>query len=203
MPFTAIGAGLLAIAGWIAKAAAAGALPVIGAWGAKKVLDSGKSKQKQLPKPGQPGNPYPAGTVQPGAEGDWFNGTPAKTEQLPRYTPEQQQYLNDTLKELTNNPANFQNIENDVLHQFKTKQEPAALEQLYGNPLESGSGQAYKFASTSGDLASILAAMRGEFAERREARQQNLALKPSFENLYFPREPGLGEQVAANATQYI
>lgn len=133
--------------------------------------------------------------------GNFFSGYNSYNEQLPRFTPEQQNALSMLLQQGAQN-ANFGGIENRAREQFANNTIPGLAERF--TALGSGGSQrssAFQGAlgSAASDLESQLGALRGQYG----MQQLGLGLQPSFENIYVPRQGGLAEGSAQGIGQLI
>lgn len=138
-------------------------------------------------------------TQNTGRQGDWWNGYQAQTQQLPRFTPEQQSAINQTLQRGLQN-TNFDALENLARKNFQTKTIPSIAERFtaFGNSGGQGSS-AFRSAlgSAGSNLDAQLQALRAQYG----LSQLQLGLKPTFENIYIPRQGGAAEGAAQGLGQ--
>ena len=151
----------------------------------------------------------------PGFFSSLFGGTPARQEQVPRFTPEQQGLLNSLLQQaqgrLQQQPRSTEDILAPVFAQgrkrFQEQTIPQLLEQFQaGGGLGSGRLQS-ALAGAAGNLESQFSALQSQAELGREGQQQQqlsqllgLSLQPQFETVERPREAGLLEHGAAGLT---
>lgn len=144
-------------------------------------------------------SPDKAGGIPNKQTGNLFTGYDAYNQQLPRFTPEQQNTLNMLLQQGGQN-ANFGGIENRAREQFSKNTIPGLAERF--TAMGSGGSQrssAFQGAlgSAGADLESQLAALRGQYG----MQQLGLGLQPSFENIYNKREGGIAQGAASGLGQ--
>lgn len=123
-----------------------------------------------------------------GGQGNPLTGYGSTTEQLPRFSPEQQSALSQLLQQGLSN-ADFSNIEKQARTQFQTQTVPSIAERFAG--LSSGPAGSSRFRGALGaagaGLEQNLAALRSQYG----LQQLGLGLQPTFENIYTPRSEGL------------
>lgn len=149
------------------------------------------------------------------AFGEFFTGTPARTEQFAKFTPQQQAAQNQILQQLLAllqqnvggqpNYTGFEPVEQRARTQFQSQTIPSLAERFTAM----GSGGSQRSSAFQGALGSAasgleqgLAALRAQYGLQQQGLQQNnLAnllrggFQPSFESSYFPRQPGFLENV--------
>ena len=142
---------------------------------------------------------------------DWLFGSSAKNEQVPRFTPEQQQALSQILSMglggLQNNKFDFGPIEDQAREGFQQKTIPGIAERftaLGGGQRSSAFPQILGQAGSG--LEKGLAAMKSQYGLQQQNQFQNLlglGLTPSFENLYHQRQPGFLENAGTQAASML
>lgn len=134
-----------------------------------------------------------------GLNGINFGGTPGHLEQFQRYTPEQQQVLQSLLQQGAQN-ADFGPIEAQARRNFSEVTVPSLAERftsLGGQGGQRSSAFAGTLGQAASGLESNLAALRSQYG----MQQLGLGLQPQFENAYFTRQPGLGEQLLGSGVE--
>ncbi len=120
--------------------------------------------------------------------GNFFTGYNAQTQQLPRFTPEQQQALSQLLSQGLSD-FNFPAIENAARSNFQSQTIPSIAERFAsmgsGNRGSSGYGAALGRAGAG--FEQQLAALKSQHG----LGLLGLGLTPSFENIYIPQTTGL------------
>lgn len=129
-----------------------------------------------------------------GGGGNFFTGYNASAQQLPRFTPEQQNILSALQQQ------GIQNLNPDFLEQ-RTKRQffqetiPTLAERF--TSMGAGSQGSSDFRGALGaagaDLSSQLAALRAQVG----AQQLGYGLQPQFENIYNPERQGLLQSAAS------
>lgn len=149
---------------------------------------------------GQPSQPQQPNQASPGAipgtggEGNWLTGYGAQTQQLPRFTPEQQSALNQLLQQGLGN-ADFGGIEKRELNRFNTETIPGLAERftaLGGG----GSQRSSAFQGALGSAGAQLGERLGALRSQHGLQQLGLGLTPSFENIYIPGREGAAGPIA-------
>ena len=148
---------------------------------------------------------------------DLLGGTPARTQQFQRLTQPQQQLQNQSIQQilsLLQNPRagsdqGFAPIEQQARNQFTTQTVPSLAERFtaMGGGQNSSAFQGALGNAASG-LEQGLAGLRSQYGMQQENMNQNrlssllgLAMQPSFENVYFPRQPGFLESAGSGLSQ--
>lgn len=134
---------------------------------------------------------------------EFFLGSPARTEQVQRFTPEQQQAY-ARLQQLgmqgleSGGTAGFEPIAAQERQEFQRKTIPSIAERfaaLGGGQQSSAFGQ--QLAQAGVDLDSRLAALKSQYGLQGMQNYQNIAnlgLTPQFESIYRPSTPsGIGQ----------
>jgi len=126
-------------------------------------------------------------------------GTESRTQQFQKYTPAQQNILNQLLSRgfsgLNNPTEGFDPIENRARTQFQTQTIPSLAERftaLGGNERGSSAFQGALGSAASG-LEEALAALRAQYGMQNRQlalSELGLGLTPQFENAYFRQQPG-------------
>ena len=139
---------------------------------------------------------------------NFLSGSPAQTQQLARFLPQQQQGLLQALDlglaGLQQNRFNFDPIAQVARTQFSTQTVPSILEQFTGAGGSRSSALQGALASAGSGLEQQLAAMRSNYGLQQQSQLLDLlrtGLTPSFENIYIPATGGFG-QAAAPALGY-
>ena len=148
-------------------------------------------------------------------QGSFFGGTPAQTQQFQRFTPQQQDALNQILGQATsglqtlNQPFDTSPIEQQARNQFKTDTIPSIAERF--TAMGSGprsSNYAPALAAAGSNLEQSLAALRANVGLQQRGQQQGflqnllgLGLTPQFENAYIPRQQGFAESAGGPLLQ--
>lgn len=126
-------------------------------------------------------------------------GYPAQTQQLPRFTPEQQSALNQLLSlgsaNIQKPYEGFAPIEQQARTQFQTQTIPSIAERFtaMGGAQKGSSAFQGVLGSAASGLESQLAALKSQYGlqQRQQGLQQlGLGLTPSFENIYQPQTTG-------------
>jgi hypothetical protein len=135
---------------------------------------------------------------------DMFNGTPARTEQLPLLSTSQQQLQNQSIQQLLNllqgkgGTEGFNPIEQRARNQFATQTVPSIAERFSALGGQGGQrSSAFKGAlgSAASGLESDLAAQRSMYGQNQLQNLLPFAGRSSFENIIHERQPGFGEQL--------
>jgi len=139
-----------------------------------------------------------ASTGQPQQGGGWdeyWNGRRGFNEQIPLYTPNTEQYREEVVNQLRNNPANFGPVREEEIRRFNQETAPRLAEQYFGSGAGTEFSGAYPEALGRGgaNLGRQLAADEQKFNAERESRLMNVAMQPSFTTVKNPREPGFKE----------
>lgn len=147
---------------------------------------------------------------------DFLFGKKAQIRQLPTFNPQQQQLQSQLLQylmqQLSQGPQDFQQgfepFENLARQNFEQRTVPSLAERF--TSMGSGGQRSSAFQAALGQagsgLESNLAALRSQYGLARQGQQQSqlanllqLGLRPSVENIYNPRQPGLLENAAVPA----
>lgn len=129
--------------------------------------------------------------------GNFLSGYSGYQQQLPRFTPQQQQTLNQLLESGTKN-FGIEPIIQREMTRFRRDILPSLshrLESMGAGVGTSGFEGSQLMAGT--DLSERLAALQSEHG----LRQLQLGLTPSFENVYIPGQPGFFQGFAPAAGQ--
>lgn len=137
-----------------------------------------------------------SGNKKPG-EGNAFTGFGSQTEQLPRFTGQQQSALNQLLQQGLSN-SNPQAMEQYAKNQFNQEVIPSLAERFAQT---GGRATSPAFASQLGqagaNLSTNLGALRSQFG----MQQLGLGLSPSFENIYIPQSQGAAGNILSQLNQ--
>jgi len=171
-------------------------------------LTSGSSKPKQ----GTMQNPQlmnPQGMQQP--TGNAFTGYNAQTQQLPRYTPQVQNVLNQiapqAFQQIQQNQSNFAPLRQQAMERFQTETVPSIAERfaaLNGQGTRGSSGLNSALAGAGAGLERQLAGDEQMFNMQRQQQLMQLlgiGLNPSFENIYMPQTTGIAGGLASGVGQ--
>jgi hypothetical protein len=152
-----------------------------------------------------------------GGAKDFLVGSPGRTEQFQRFTPDQQGINSQLLSILPQllqqvqggNRGGFAPIAQQARTQFNTQTIPSLAERFtaLGGGQNSSAFQGALGQAGSG-LEEGLAGLESKFNLAQGGQQQQLllsllqaALQPQFENAYFPRQPGFLQGLAGSAGQ--
>lgn len=139
-----------------------------------------------------------------------FGNTPGFNTQLPRFSPESQNLLNQVIGQAGTSLGNinqmtpqFGPIAQKAMTQFNQETVPSIAERFTRMGAQGSGAFARNLGSAGANLQESLAAMEQGFNERQQGRNDNLlgmllnaGLQPSFENIYTPAQPGFGTQIA-------
>lgn len=140
---------------------------------------------------------------------DFLFGSAAQTQQLPLYNQEQMgalsQILQQALSGIKNPQAGFEPIAQQARTQFQANTIPSLAERFtaLGGGQRSSAFQDALGQAASG-LEQGLAAQGAQYGLQNQGYLQNLlgmSLRPQFENLYHPRQPGFLESLGGTAAQ--
>lgn len=129
---------------------------------------------------------------------NFFTGTPARTETFQRFTPQQQSLQNQAIGQLMSylggGAGGFAPIEQRARTQFQTQTIPGLAERFtaLGGGQRSSAFQGALGQAGAG-LEETLAALQSQHQLGQQGLLGQLAFQPSFEQAYFPREPGFAE----------
>jgi len=140
--------------------------------------------------------------------------TPAETIQSPKYSPEQQQRVDEVMRLLLNmgteniqNPyAGFEPIAQNTYNDFFENIVPEIQETYAGSSAYSSPALHTALSGAGASLAERLAAMQSEYGmqNRQSGLQQlQLGLNPTTENYFQPSSPGFGRNLLNNAPALI
>lgn len=147
-------------------------------------------------------------------QGSFLGGTPAQTQQFQRFTPQQQNALNQILSQATSGLQNLNQfdttpIEQEARNQFKTNTIPSIAERF--TAMGSGprsSNYLPALGQAGAGLEQSLASLRANVGLQQQGQQQNLlqnllgiGLTPQFESAYTPSQPGFLEAAGAPLLQ--
>ena len=123
--------------------------------------------------------------------GGGLGGKPEHVMQQPMYRPQQMQGL-DFLTQQGMQNANWDDISNSEENRFRTQTIPGLAERFtnMGQGAQSSSGFQDALGRAGAGLHTDLAGMRSQFG----LQQLGLGLRPQFENVLRPRQPGGMEQ---------
>jgi len=123
-----------------------------------------------------------------GGRGNFLTGYGSRTEQLPRFSQQQQNALQALLSQGLSN-SNLQSLEKNATNQFNQQIIPMLSERFssMGNNALSSPAFASQLGQAGSGLASQLAALRSQYG----LQQLQMGLSPMFENIYTPASPGL------------
>lgn len=136
--------------------------------------------------------------------GSFLMGTPGHAENIARFTPQQQQALNQILSQalgsLSSQNLDFGPIEQNARTQFQQQTVPSIAERFtsLGRGAQSSSGFSQALGQAGSGLESGLASLRSQYGLQQGALLQNLlglGLQPQFESLYHSRQPGFIESI--------
>ncbi len=155
---------------------------------------------------------------------DFIFGKEEKKEQIPRFSPEQEQILNLLLSQggnllpqgidflssiLSQSPEAMQRFEAPIKRQFEEEILPTIAERFTGT-LGTGSGRSSAFGQQLGKagerLSEKIASQRSQLAPQALNQLMGLlgtGLSPRFETLIRPRQPGFLESGVRGALQNI
>lgn len=140
------------------------------------------------------------------ALGSYLFGSPAKTQQLPLFSPPQQQARNSLLQmgqqQLQNNPLSFAPQREQYLKQFNEQIIPTLAERFADNQRSS----AFKGAlgNTASDFGAKLGALESQYnlqANQQGFNQLRSALTPDFQYYSTPAQSGLLQNLAGQLGQ--
>lgn len=154
---------------------------------------------------------------------DFFTGTPARTEQIQKFSPQQQSALNQLLSQglqgvQPKNPqafgSQFEPIANLARSEFQQQTIPSIAERFTslggGNNALSSPAFASQLGQAGAGLQENLAAQRAGFGLQQQQMEQSLAqnllgmgLTPQFETLYHQRQPGFLESALGPGLQAL
>jgi hypothetical protein len=189
MPLPAVFA---ALAPYIAQAAPH--LLTAGASGLGSYIGSSSSNQNNQMTRGNPGSQR---------SGNFLTGYGPQTQQLPRFTSEQQNALNKILSQGMSD-FNFPAIEEAARSNFQSKTIPSIAERFasLGSGNRGSSGYGAALGQAGAGLEQQLAALKSQHG----LGLTQLGLTPSFENIYMPQTGGLlgaaAPAVGLGLTQY-
>jgi len=126
-------------------------------------------------------------------------GNKESIQQAQRFTPQQQQVMQQLLSQGQQN-TNFQPIEQQEISRFNTQTIPGLAERftaMGGGQRSSGFQDALGRASAG--LGEGLAALRSQYG----MQQLGMGLQPQFENIFRPRQPGGVEQGLGSIMQLL
>lgn len=134
---------------------------------------------------------------------DFFSGTPARTEQQSLLTGPQQGLQNQAIQQLMSmlgqgQGGSFDPIEKQARTNFQTQTIPGLAERFTSLGGEGGQrSSAFQGAlgQAGAGLEQNLAALKSQHQTNQFGQLAGLAGQKSFENSYFPRQPGIGEQI--------
>jgi hypothetical protein len=133
-------------------------------------------------------------------QGNFLTGYSGYGQQFPRFSPEQQQALNQLLARGISS-TDFGPIEQQARTQFQQRTVPTLAERF--TSLGAGAQSSPAFARTLGEAGSQLeqnlAALRSQYA----LQQLRLGLTPLFENIYTPGREGAAGPLLQSAGQTI
>lgn len=145
---------------------------------------------------------------------DFLIGTPSRSEQVQRFTPQQKSALNQILGQATqglqpqNFGAGFEPIAQQARKQFHEQTVPTIAERFasMGSNAPSSPSFISQLGQAGAGLDQALAAQKAQFGLQQQGLLQNLlgmGLTPQFENLYHPAQPGLFQQGISPAIQAL
>lgn len=146
---------------------------------------------------------------------DFLVGTPGRTEQFPRFTPQQQdlntqllQMLPGLLQQNRQSSSSFAPIAQQARTNFSTQTIPSLAERFTALGGQNSSAFQGALGSAGANLEEGLAGLESKFNLAQGGQSQQLllsllgmALQPQFENAYFPRQPGFLQGLAGAAGQ--
>lgn len=145
---------------------------------------------------------------------DFLTGNAPQTQQFQRFTPEQQNVLNQLLGQAASGlqnqkPFDFAPIEQEARTKFKTETIPSIAERF--TAMGSGprsSNYLSSLGSAGSSLEQSLASLKSNVGLQQQSQQQNLlqnllqlGLTPQFETGYTPRSPGFLESAGVPLLQ--
>jgi len=138
---------------------------------------------------------------------DFLLGTPARSEQLTRLNPQQQQAFSQLLGRLGsgNFGSQFEPIAQQARSQFHQNTIPTIAERftsMGGGGLSSPAFGAQLGQAASG-LEQGLAGQQAQFGLQQQNQLLSLLGMPTFENLYHQRQPGFLESATGPALQAL
>ncbi len=132
---------------------------------------------------------------------DFFLGTPARTEQVQRFGPEQQQAFSQILQQalsgLQNPQAGFEPIAQQARTQFEQQTVPGLAERFTGLDGQRSSAFAQTLGQAGAGLEQGLAAQGAQFGQQQQGLLQQLlgqGLQPQFDPIRIEQDPGLIRQ---------
>lgn len=136
----------------------------------------------------------------------FFGGTPARTEQTPLLSQPQQGLQNQAIQQLMSmlgqGGGSFAPIEQQARTNFQTNTIPGLAER-FTSLGGSGTGNSSAFQGALGSAGSGLeqglASLKSQHGLQQQGLLSQLGMQPSFQNNYFARQPGFGE----NASKHL
>lgn len=134
------------------------------------------------------------GALSGGGMGNFMFGRKPRTEQMPLYTPQGQESLNWLMSQGRQN-ADFGGIEDRYKKQFNEETIPGLAERFsaMGGGQRSSAFQG-ALGRAGSDLNSQLAALRSQYG----MQQLGMGLRPQFENVMHPAQPGFLQNVGSS-----
>lgn len=138
----------------------------------------------------------------------FFLGTPAKTEQVQRFTQPQQGGINQALQQalagLQNPQAGFEPIANQARTQFSRQTIPSIMERFSNLDAQRSSAFGQELGEAGSQLEQALAAMGSQYGLQQQGLLQQLlglGLTPQFDTVMHQRTPGFLESIGSSLSQ--
>lgn len=140
--------------------------------------------------------------------GNFFLGTPSRTEQVQKFNQPQQnafsQILQQALSGLQNPQAGFEPIANQARSQFQRKTIPSIMERFSNLDAQRSSAFGQDLGEAGSQLEEALAAMGSQYGLQQQGLLQNLlgmGLTPQFDTISHQRTPGFLETLGGGLSQ--
>jgi len=141
-------------------------------------------------------------------------GTPERTQQFQRFTPQQQSFQNQStmgasnlLQRLLSPQGGFSPIAQEARNQFQTQTVPGLAERFTAFQGGQGGQRSSAFQGALGNaganLERGLASDESRFNQNLLSMLSGISQQPSFENLFRPREAGFLENSANKLVDYL
>lgn len=147
------------------------------------------------------------------AVSEFLMGKPGETVKLQTQSPEQEQLqkrliglLMPQLGGLTAGQSGFGPIADQARLGFRQKTVPSIMERFGATSSLEDSGLPQMLGSAGTDLESSLAALNAQFGQQQQGNLMNLlamAMRPQFEPMYQPRQPGVFESAGPSVLRSL
>lgn len=137
---------------------------------------------------------------------EWLLGKPGQEKQFPRFAPEQQSAISQTLQQALSRlggpgESPFAPVANQARQNFQQQTIPSILERF--TSLGAGGGRSGVLGQQLGQAGANLESNLASQEIQQLLQLLGIGLTPTFESAYIPRQPGFLEEGLKGLLQYL